>query len=514
MNPVEILVHVSAPSRGVDDARYRREAEGILAFASAARHDVTVIRGSRSDHPPHHSDARRLILEDAAAPSTRDDSSDPHPQHTDTLDTSYSPTPRHRINEAFNTWVTPLVPLPLATRRDSGRALASALPTTFPWTKSHVLIERTPAYTRPLTAPSGSFATQETSVLRRTLSDSFEGPPTCIPDSQPSPPSLQQRQSSPLLLKTSDAAASKRHLVDDNDDGHAAEDDVSCEDRNLLGSKRLHQETAIADATSNSAEQSSSPVLKRRQLEHLPAHDAPTSASFPTSGNFGRSESFLSSLNDVSIPDQTLSQLPPSSSPAPVSSRPSLPFCRHTIHPPRPKPALSTFTTHQSDALRSFLAICLANHRLARSLDSLRPRRHLYLLERGHWVFDFPRKKPPWSTGQREKLWSFLERFVGEGKAGWGVWCVMEGLDRGVGAREEDVSTCATEEEEVIGTASKEGGSERDEDGEEMEVVKVYCWGEVVREVWLLLLLGSGRGIKGRGARWIDAAGNVVVQMP
>ena len=45
------------------------------------------------------------------------------------------------------------------------------------------------------------------------------------------------------------------------------------------------------------------------------------------------------------------------------------------------------------------------------------------------------------------------------------------------------------------------------------EAVKVYCWGEVVGEIWLLLFIASGRGVKGTGARWVDAGGVAVIVM-
>lgn len=45
------------------------------------------------------------------------------------------------------------------------------------------------------------------------------------------------------------------------------------------------------------------------------------------------------------------------------------------------------------------------------------------------------------------------------------------------------------------------------------EVVKIYCWGEVVGEVWMLLFIASKRDIKGVGARWVDAGGVPVVLM-
>lgn len=45
------------------------------------------------------------------------------------------------------------------------------------------------------------------------------------------------------------------------------------------------------------------------------------------------------------------------------------------------------------------------------------------------------------------------------------------------------------------------------------KVCKVYCWGEIVPEIWLLLFMASHRQIKGCGAAWIDADGEIIVQM-
>lgn len=97
-----------------------------------------------------------------------------------------------------------------------------------------------------------------------------------------------------------------------------------------------------------------------------------------------------------------------------------------------------------------------------------------------------------------------MGEFVGEnGQAGWGTWCVREVVQGG-----------------VVGDGDGDGG----DDGEgshvmasrqhvEEEVVKVYCWGEVVGEIWLLLWMASKRGVKGIGVRWVDAGGVVVVRM-
>ena len=75
-----------------------------------------------------------------------------------------------------------------------------------------------------------------------------------------------------------------------------------------------------------------------------------------------------------------------------------------------------------------------------------------------------------------------MRGWVGRGKAGWGVWCARE----------------------VVGEEGKGGVG---------EVWRVYCWGEVVREVYLLLYLASKRKVRGMGMRWVDAEGKEVVGM-
>lgn len=72
-----------------------------------------------------------------------------------------------------------------------------------------------------------------------------------------------------------------------------------------------------------------------------------------------------------------------------------------------------------------------------------------------------------------------MEKFLGGAQEGWGIRCFRE---MGVGS--------------------------------EGEVLKVYCWGEVVREVWFLLFIASERRVKACGVRWVDAGGVVVVEMP
>ena len=61
----------------------------------------------------------------------------------------------------------------------------------------------------------------------------------------------------------------------------------------------------------------------------------------------------------------------------------------------------------------------------------------------------------------------------------------------------------------------KETGSDKENQSpvKQEEVAKIYCFGEVVGEIWIVLFLATERKIKGVGANWIDASEEAVVIM-
>lgn len=89
-----------------------------------------------------------------------------------------------------------------------------------------------------------------------------------------------------------------------------------------------------------------------------------------------------------------------------------------------------------------------------------------------------------WNEKLREETWKYLEKIVAKGRAGWGVH-MYRALWNG---------------------AEKEAEWK----GEEW---RVYCWGEIVGQVYLLLFLASSRKVRGLGATWVDGGGDVVVKM-
>jgi len=108
-------------------------------------------------------------------------------------------------------------------------------------------------------------------------------------------------------------------------------------------------------------------------------------------------------------------------------------------------------------------------------------------LERGTWFIP----TTTWPPQTRTDFWDHMKITVGEGRLGWGIFVRREMVQIRDGM-------------EVFGGKLAERTD---------EVVKVSCWGEVAREVWVFLWIFSSRAVKGVGARWIDASGEAVVVM-
>lgn len=112
--------------------------------------------------------------------------------------------------------------------------------------------------------------------------------------------------------------------------------------------------------------------------------------------------------------------------------------------------------------------------KLSRQLSSrYRPElsRDLQPFERGYWLVD----SSAWNGKTHMEFWDFLKKYVEGGLAGWGVWC------------RRDEARCW---------------------------VRFYCWGHIVKHIYLLLYLASGRQMKLTGAEWRDGGGEMVLRVP
>jgi hypothetical protein len=138
-----------------------------------------------------------------------------------------------------------------------------------------------------------------------------------------------------------------------------------------------------------------------------------------------------------------------------------------TIRAPAPQPSLQPFKTHITESLK-YLS---ETPSLAQSYKPVSISRALEDSERGCWIFNIT----PRPAQLRSEFFQFLAKMIEPGRVGWGVWCVRE-------------------------RASS-------------LVVRVFCWGEVVRHVYLMLYVASKSKVRKLGLRWVDAGGEVVVRM-
>ncbi|MCJ1458688.1 hypothetical protein MMC28_009062 [Mycoblastus sanguinarius] len=388
---VEILVHISGPSRGRDDARYRRQALGFLEFEAAERHAILDHeQGEKVHSKEKRSGIQKAFWEAAQRPTIVG-------------------TPARDA----------LIP-PLRTPKLLRSTTASVLPWSSVKETPHLLIERTPAFPRPRTAPTVAVSSQEAAPRRRTQSDSWQTPPSVVPDSQPTPPSLDGAliASSPYLKRP------------------------------------------FASSSPSPTRPSPEPSTKRARLQF-------------TSSSSAEHEHQSDAPSNIQ------------SRPVHISSSPPITVATHLeIHPPRPKTSIGRFETHMTTSL-STLSTCVSLEKVFIPTSSSRK---LEPLERGHWLIPIT----AWEEIAKNKFWKFLTDFVGRGQAGWGIWCVRE-----------------IQNPEPWKDSDKENRTP----GKTTEVAKIYCWGEVVGEVWLVLFLASDRKVKRVGARWVDAGGEAVVVM-
>jgi len=152
---------------------------------------------------------------------------------------------------------------------------------------------------------------------------------------------------------------------------------------------------------------------------------------------------------------------------AQVSVIPELPLI---LIAPEPAASTSRFMTHITERL----LLLSDESELSNHFNPVFMKREIQPLERGHWTFN-PSK---WAVCLQINFWRFLEKFIGQGHAGWGVFCIREPL-----------------EEPGLGS------------------VQVFCWGEIVKHTYLLLYVASNSQVRRLGLKWIDAEGHAIVGM-
>ncbi|KAE8378214.1 hypothetical protein BDV26DRAFT_261984 [Aspergillus bertholletiae] len=176
------------------------------------------------------------------------------------------------------------------------------------------------------------------------------------------------------------------------------------------------------------------------------------------------------------------------------------------IRPPLPPISREQFTTHITPTLE-MLATRLKD-RIYKPLNQIR---ELDQLERGHWYLHINVVEAEayesvmywqksngaciWNMLTFCRFWSFLSEFIKEGRAGWGVWCILEdGPSVQLPHNAQESAPCEIDIRQLT--------------------LKTYAWGEIASHIYLLLFLASERRIRKIGAQWRDSRDIVVIQMP
>ncbi|KAI9701916.1 MAG: hypothetical protein M1836_001260 [Candelina mexicana] len=460
---VEILIHTSAPSGARDDSRYRKQAAAYSNFDS--QNVISVFLGQQ------HSFVRLTGLTktevckanqvNEASPCRRD------PPHQPTGEE----TPDHQYNgpEATSTFSDSVSPhLTTSLLHFDEHAPPSLIKST-KWPSAGLSIP-------PSWVQSTPHREEE---ARRQASCRSEPQRTSIDLSKCH---LEVEESSirfePRTRDDDDAWKTPSSVITNSQPSA----ELSSYKESLLPSaKRLSQQSPPR-----------SRPCKRRQLQQ-----AELKATFTIDGDRGKEgrdhgqetpSSLLvapTSVNDYSATSLPLEQAP-ITRPLGLRTHQAL-----EIYPPPPPTTVISFSNGYPSQITPTLAMLASIIDLSKRFQPLHSTRPLQPLERGYWLID----TSSWSTHLQDNFWAFLQDLISDGRAGWGVWCTKAGDGK-------DGST-----------GDEEGRCSAGHGVKECSVVRVYCWGEIVGHVYLVIFLASNRKIKGAGARWIGSGGDVVVQM-
>ncbi|KAI9172067.1 hypothetical protein HJFPF1_01559 [Paramyrothecium foliicola] len=451
---VEILVHVTAPSRSCDDATYRQLAQAYLDFQPKQRATLPSLqlshessRVSLSKQPREAQPGTHLNQDDSfSAPSPFPTLQSQDLSFQSALDNRFSPVlavTRPSVSQ------NPKAPSSLAGDDPSQSSWAppsSEISDSYPMPDADlVLVSPTRVLQRymsrptalPRSPPKRDRSTSEDSQVSKEVgsspgflvASSLPLPPANVPDQAQECASLQQAPITviPLTPFCSQNLARSEQTTD------GAYDELVINETTHIQSSLT---TFPSQASSFRAESEPPPSKRLKTTQDLISEPA----------------SLVRSSSDTCQPRRRL-----------VHSR-----LDHSQEILSPSPPVGVVDIKPADLVSKKLS------KLATDLSSrYRPvtQRELEPFERGHWLLDCT----GWNSKTRVETWIFLTNYVGSGLAGWGVWCRRDPSHAWV---------------------------------------RLYCWGHIAKHTYLLLYLASGRQLKATGATWIGADGEVALRVP
>ncbi|KUL89626.1 hypothetical protein ZTR_00431 [Talaromyces verruculosus] len=512
-NP-EILVHVGAPSAVSDDARYRDLVESCLAFEPVSRQSVVYLQDNNDGGYLEVSADKSRSFVSLSSSSSGQRSFSAHDHETvsvnsgDDLNSLVTSNEFHKLDPAQH------IEARLGPLSNTAQLVGPPLPPDSTEEESELSFQ--PLI--PLTSQTGTSNEQNSCEDLESTGGSVEGPevdrihdgPTTwetpldvIPDSQQNEEADQTTIDDSIQVDRSfvpdSARQSRKFAVDsteydpDNDITRIPSSVPSPSPRESFTNRQVH-------ITSHSP--SDSPLKEKSSNLQTVQANASVSASVLGKRKAVTNESTSQDFQNGE--PQVSSKLRPPKRPTlpQASRRISLDSLPIEIRAPDPPVSHDKFHTHITPTLKALAERMKQSSRFTPRSQN----RELRPLERGYWflpcitiVSDASKNAAStstntgidinaqiWTQSFFSQFWCFIRDFFTEGRAGWGIWCLLEHAS----------SASSTSREPKIVN------------------LKLYTWGEVAPHLYLLLFLATERRIKRmKGVVWRDAKDESVIVM-
>jgi hypothetical protein len=530
----EILVHVGAPSTAGDDARYRALVESSLVFEPASHYSVFRIQESDNGAGLEVSvDDSRLVSLSSASVSSSFARQSSIPRHEQTS---------FHSGDELCSLVTPNALEKSRLTQDIGpprQPKEITVPSNAPYFHVESTEEDSCLSFQPLIPLSHPNRTQgqpdsphkpapanEESTFTSTSSDEVESRNSPTFDIQQTR-NEQSTWDTPLDVipdsQEHQTAADQTNLDDSVQIDRSFVPDSARQSRHFETNKGWTEASRLFDITRIPSSMPS-PSPERASQRHGDLEPETGSQGSPPSDVQRsplpqESTSVLGKRKSVEIDNTTTSKTTQqttntasSSSLSSQKKRQTLPQAPETIslttlpieiRSPNPPVSNAKFRTHITPTLKSLAERMKHPSRFTPT----RQTRDLQPLERGYWFLPgitiipdtptttatSPATQPQtWPQTFFSQFWCFLRDFLTEGRAGWGIWCLLE----------ESKTTATNNQTTNTETETK------------VVDLKLYTWGEVAPHIYLLLFLATERRIKKmRNVEWRDARDEAVMVM-
>ncbi|KAH7354846.1 hypothetical protein BKA65DRAFT_394962 [Rhexocercosporidium sp. MPI-PUGE-AT-0058] len=385
---IEILVHTTAPSRGQDDARYRRMAEAYLGFQPETR--------------------RRLEKEATEAT-----------QELHQSGASYRPDDYSGEEQDVYEYLV-----------EHGLSLSQELHSPSMSFNSAVDNANSPIFQARVTQHDDLPQMDPSQGIE--IADFWVAPPSEVPDSQPEVNATMTVFSSPtrmleLYLQNQESQAT-RSTPDKSPGQRDKTSSIDLPSKRRLGS-RSHNPLSTQDSALNLKRKWLSSDSEESHQSHPPS--APPKALAPA---------IQVPMSSQPLPPrpEKRARLEPSSNrgfagsqPALISSNPVTTSSASSFQGPgiwwnsleiRPNPPATSTGDLTAEMLITPHLTAIAKRMPLSLFCPVFKKRDLRDMERGYWLLDCT----GWKESLQQRCWDALGKYVGRDLAGWGVWCIRD----------------------------------------------------------------------------------------